>query len=91
MPTQRFFCQEDKRGLPIPGTMMGFFSAPRSTGTNLVEIPTTTATGTVQVVHPKGLRYFVRRDKNNNIIPNSLFTSLVYPSGNVLEFKLFSS
>lgn len=37
-----------------------------------------------------GLRYFVRRKANGEIIPNSLITSLKKPKGLVYEFKVIT-
>lgn len=90
-----FYAQKDALGFPIPGTMM---SVPESTfngevpegaGVNVsayVYDPATEPSG--RVLHPEGLRYFVRTDKVGNIIPNSLIISLDRPTGSVLEFKL---
>ena len=80
--SKKFYAQKDVLGFPIPGTMMSNDTVP----TVSIEIPTTTET--VYKAHPEGLRYFVRRDKKNNIIPNSLIISLKQPKGNVLEFRL---
>lgn len=79
---KKFYAQKDGLGFPIPGTMMAADQVP---GTS-VEIPTTTEVSYQE--HPDKLRYFVRRDKNNKIIPNSLIISLKQPKGNVLEFRL---
>ena len=79
---KKFYAQKDALGFPIPGTMMSNAIVPAVS----VEIPTSTAAQ--YKVHPDGLRYFVRRDKKNNIIPNSLIISKSVPKGNVLEFRL---
>ena len=79
---KNFYAQKDALGFPIPGTMMSATQVPATS----VEIPTTTESS--YQAHPGGLRYFVRRDKKNNIIPNSLIISLKQPKGNVLEFRL---
>lgn len=79
---KKFYAQKDALGFPIPGTMMSNESVPAVS----VEIPTTTAS--VYKAHPDKLRYFVRRDKKGNIIPNSLIISLKQPKGDVLEFRL---
>lgn len=89
MANQKFFAQKDYKGFPIPSTMMGFEKTPIAK--NLIEVPATTATGTTQVKHPNGLRYFVRVDRFNKIIPNSLFTSSESQGAGVIEFKLFKS
>ena len=44
--------------------------------------------GEVEVSHPEKLRYFVRKDKKGNIIPNSLIISFKKPAGDTFEFKL---
>lgn len=79
---KKFYAQKDALGFPIPGTMMSNETVPSVS----VEIPTTTAAQ--YKAHPDGLRYFVRRDKKNQIIPNSLIISKNTPKGNVLEFRL---
>lgn len=89
MPNQKFFAQKDAKGFPIPSTMMGFEKTPIAK--NLIEVPATTATGSVQKVHPNGLRYFVRVNKQGKIIPNSLFTSSESQGSGVIEFKLWKS
>lgn len=76
---KKFYAQKDALGFPIPGTMM---STTGPVPANAVLIPSAEAA----TPHPGGLRYFVRRDKKNNIIPNSLIASIKRPSGNVLEF-----
>jgi hypothetical protein len=79
---KKFYAQKDFLGFPIPGTMMSNVTVPASS----VEIPTTTAS--VYKEHPQKLRYFVRLDKQGNILPNSLIISLKKPTGLVLEFRL---
>lgn len=79
---KKFYAQKDALGFPIPSTMMAADKVPAVS----VEIPTTTAVSYQE--HPDKLRYFVRRDRNNQIIPNSLIISLKQPKGNVLEFRL---
>jgi hypothetical protein len=79
---KKFYAQKDALGFPIPSTMMAAEKVPATS----VEIPTTTAGSFKE--HPDKLRYFVRRDRNNKIIPNSLIVSYKQPSGNVLEFRL---
>lgn len=85
MPT--FYAQEDKLGYPIPGTMMSVedgVTAP--TKSNLVTIPAQDVVSTK--VHPKGLRFFVRRNPAGAIIPNSLFIGTKAPNGLFYEFKI---
>jgi len=82
-----YYAQKDALGFPIPGTMMGAQEVPPSS----ISIPAedVIAGGGYQVVeHPEKLRYFVRKDKNGDIIPNSLIISLDKPQGLVYEFKL---
>lgn len=79
---KKFYAQKDALGFPIPSTMMAADKVPATS----VEIPTSTAAQFKK--HPDGLRYFVRRDRNNKIIPNSLIISYKQPKGNVLEFRL---
>lgn len=81
--SKKFYAQKDALGFPIPGTMMSASEVPATS----IEIPSTTFSGTAQK-HPGDLRYFVRRDKKGNIIPNSLIITLDQPKGNVIEFKL---
>jgi hypothetical protein len=84
---KKFYAQKDALGWPIPGTMMAAAKVPA----NLLEIPAADVApgaGEVAVSHPDKLRYFVRKDKKGNIIPNTLIISLKKPSGNVYEFKL---
>jgi len=84
---KKFYAQKDALGFPIAGTMMSGEKVPA----NLIEIPAQNVVpgaGQVAVAHPGDLRYFVRKDKKGNIIPNSLIISLKKPSGDVYEFKL---
>ena len=84
---KKFYAQKDAPGWPIPGTMMSGAKVPA----NLIEIPAANvAPGANQVAvsHPEKLRYFVRKDKKGNIIPNTLIISLKKPAGDVYEFKL---
>lgn len=85
---KKFYAQKDPYGYPIPGTMM---STERSVPADSVEIPAEDVIpeyGQTVVDRPTRLRYFVRRDKAGNIIPNSLIISLKKPQGDVYEFKL---
>lgn len=84
---KKFYAQKDALGWPIPGTMMSGSKVPA----NLLEIPAANVApgaGQVEVYHPEKLRYFVRKDKKGNIIPNTLIISLNKPTGDVYEFKL---
>lgn len=80
---KKFYAQKDALGFPIPSTMMSADKVPATS----VEIANQAPPVTYKA-HPEGLRYFVRRDKKNQIIPNSLIISLKVPAGNVLEFRL---
>lgn len=89
MATLKYFAQKTKDGYPIPSTMMGFKQAPKAD--TLVEIlpqDYTALPGQSVLAPDSGLRYFVRRKANGEIIPNSLITSLKKPKGLVYEFKL---
>jgi hypothetical protein len=66
---KKFYAQKDALGFPIPGTMMSGVSVPNQK--NLIEIKSGLGLGT----HPQKFKYYVRKDKKGNIIPNSLFTS----------------
>ena len=84
---KKFYAQKDALGWPIPGTMMSGAKVPA----NLLEIPAVNVApgaGQVAVSHPDKLRYFVRKDKKGNIIPNTLIISLKKPEGDLYEFKL---
>ena len=84
---KKFYAQKDALGFPIPGTMMSGDKVP----SNLLEIPSQNVTpgeGETVVPHPNKLRYFIRRDAQGKIIPNSLVISTQRPSGLVYEFKL---
>lgn len=76
---KKFYAQKDALGFPIPGTMMSTTGAVPG---NAIAIPS----AETAAPHPGGLRYFVRRDKKGNIIPNSLIASIKRPLGNVVEF-----
>jgi hypothetical protein len=90
---KKFYAQKDALGFPIPGTMMsvpGTSSIPKDS----ILIPAQNVTaggGQAVVAQPSGLRYFVRKDRSGNIIPNSLTISLVKPQGLVYEFKLLKT
>lgn len=92
MATLKYFAQKSEDGYPIPGTLMGYISTPKS-ASDLVEIQPrnyTVLPGQVQKLPASGLRYFVRHNSTGGIIPNSLITSLKKPAGRVYEFKLVS-
>jgi hypothetical protein len=86
---KKFYAQKDALGFPIPGTMMSVpdtSSIPKDS----ILIPAQNVTagyGQAVVSQPSKLRYFVRKDRSGNIIPNSLTISLVKPQGSVYEFK----
>ena len=79
-----FYAQKDANGYPIPGTMMSVEGSVPAV-TNIVTIPAEDVVSTK--THPIGLRYFVRKDADGKIIPNSLIISFEKPSGQVYEFK----
>lgn len=84
---KRFYAQKDALGFPIPSTMMSGTKVPA----NLIEIPAENVeppAGQYVIEHPAKLRYFVRRDKKGNIIPNSLIISTKKPAGSTYEFKI---
>lgn len=66
---KKFYAQKDALGFPILGTMMSSTSVPNQK--NLIEIKSGLGLGK----HPEKLKYYVRKDRKGNIIPNSLFTS----------------
>lgn len=78
----KFYAQKDGLGYPIPGTMMSAEKVPSGS----IEILAQDVVSSK--AHPEKLRYFVRKDKKGNIIPNSLIISLKKPAGLVYEFKL---
>jgi hypothetical protein len=91
MATLKYFAQKSKDGYPVPSTMMGFKRAPKAD--TLIEIEAknyAAAPGQSVKKADSGFGYFVRRKANGDIIPNSLFTSLVRPKGLVYEFKLIT-
>lgn len=90
-----FYAQKDALGFPIPGTMMSVPESvfngevPEGAGVNVSAYVYDVATEpNGRVLHPEGLRYFVRTDNAGNIVSNSLIISLEKPAGSVLEFKL---
>jgi len=66
---KKFYAQKDALGFPILGTMMSASSVPNQK--NLIEIKSGLGLG----AHPQKFKYYVRKDKAGNILPNSLFTS----------------
>lgn len=90
---KKFYAQKDALGFPIPGTMMSV-NTPANIPADSISIPAqNVAAGAGQAVvkQPSGLRYFVRKDRTGNIIPNSLTISLEKPQGSVYEFKLLKT
>lgn len=88
MASLKYFAQKSEDGYPIPSTMMGFKETPAA---DLIEIPaqdTVAAPGQTVKKPASGLRYFVRRDAQGKIIPNSLITGTKKPQGLVYEFKV---
>lgn len=69
MATLKYYAQTDALGFPIPGVMMSAAEVPAQA--NIIEI---TKEMTLPQ-HPGGLKYYVRLDKNGNILPNSLFVN----------------
>lgn len=91
MATLKYFAQKSKDGYPIPSTMMGFKQAPKADTLIEIEAKNYSAAPGQSVKKPdSGLRYFVRRKANGEIIPNSLITSLVRPKGLVFEFQVIT-
>jgi len=91
MATLKYFAQKTKDGYPIPSTMMGFKQVPKADTLIEIEAKNYTAAAGQSVKKPdSGLRYFVRRKPNGDILPNSLFTSLVRPKGLVYEFQVIT-
>lgn len=86
-----FYAQKDALGFPVPGTLQSTYLS--RVPANTVEIPAQDVLGNeglTPVQHPGKLRYFVRKDKKGNIIPNSLIVSLKKPQGDVYEFKVLA-
>lgn len=86
-----FYAQQDSLGFPIPGTMMSVKSGASIPKTS-VAIPaenTVNPGGKTQLTHAGGIRYFIRRKANGDIIPNSLIISIKQPAGLTYEFKVF--
>ena len=92
MVCKKFYAQKDAHGFPVPGTMQGYEKL-QDCNCNMVAIPEATPSvlpGQTQGFHPGKLRFFIRLDCNNQIIPNSLIASPKHPGGNVIEFKKVS-
>jgi hypothetical protein len=81
-----YYAQKDAQGYPVPGTLMSV-ETPDAVPANTLVIPANSVYTSPQAFRKNGMRYFVRKDKKGNIIPNSLFTSLKKPSGLVYEFQ----
>ena len=81
---KKYYAQKDKYGFPIPGTMEGFHKPYPSLKRGLFELKNFEYTPTpceCREYHPEGLRFFVKVDKNGNIIANSLFAARKKPLG----------
>jgi predicted glycosyltransferase len=81
-----FYAQKDALGYPVPGTLMSV-ETPSAVPANTLTIPAANTLTSPQNVRKNGMRYFVRKDKSGNIIPNSLIASIKKPSGLVYEFQ----
>jgi hypothetical protein len=81
-----FYAQKDAQGYPVPGTLMSV-ETPAARPANTLLIPAADVLTSPQGFRENGMRYFVRKDKKGNIIPNSLIVSLKKPSGLVYEFQ----
>lgn len=66
---KKYYAQKDALGFPILGTMMSADKVPNQT--NIIEITSSTGLGN----HPRGFKYYVRKDKKGGILANSLFVS----------------
>ena len=67
--TKKFYAKKDSLGFPVPGTMMSATKIPSQN--NVIEIKDGMGLGK----HPQKFKYYVRKDRNGNILPNSLFIS----------------
>jgi hypothetical protein len=81
-----FYAQKDALGYPVPGTLMSV-ETPSAVPANTLVIPAADTLTSPANIRKNGIRYFVRKDKKGNIIPNSLITSIKKPSGLVYEFQ----
>lgn len=83
---KKFYAQKDYLGFPIPGTMQSI-SAEQPVPKGTIVIPAADTITSPQNIRENKMRYFIRKDKNGKIIPNSLIFSLKKPSGLVYEFQ----
>lgn len=67
--TKKFYAKKDSLGFPIPGTMMSATKIPSQN--NVIEIKDGMGLGN----HPQKFKYYVRKDKDGSILPNSIFIS----------------
>ena len=86
MVTKKFYAQKDYLGYPIPGTMMSI-SPEQPVPVGTLEIPAADTITSPVNIRENGMRYFVRKDRNGKIIPNSLIASIKKPAGLVYEFQ----
>ena len=86
MVTKKFYAQKDYLGYPIPGTLMSI-SPEQPVPVDTIEIPAADTITSPVNIRDNGMRYFVRKDRNGKIIPNSLIASLKKPAGLVYEFQ----
>lgn len=89
---KKFYAQKDALGFPVPGTLQSTTLSRIPADT--IEIPPVDVSGgegQTVVPHPGKLRYFIRKNKKGNIIPNTLIVSLKKPAGDTFEFKLLKA
>ena len=86
MVTKKFYAQKDYLGYPIPGTMQSI-SPEQPVPVGTLEIPAADTITSPVNIRENGMRYFVRKDRNGKIIPNSLIASIKKPAGLVYEFQ----
>ena len=86
MVIKKFYAQKDYLGYPIPGTMQSI-SPEQPVPVGTLEIPAADTITSPVNIRENGMRYFVRKDRNGNIIPNSLIASIKKPAGLVYEFQ----
>lgn len=82
---KKFYAQVDADGYPVPGTLMS--TTLKAVPVNTVEIPAEDQITSPENVRKANIRYFVRHDRQGNIIPNSLIASIKRPKGLVYEFQ----
>lgn len=82
---KKFYAQIDGDGYPIPGTLQS--TTLGAVPANTLEIPAQEQLTSPENVRSAKMRYYVRHDKNGNIIPNSLIASIKRPKGLVYEFQ----